>query len=491
MEQNPMDKLSEELKSLEATGSLELKPKPVGNGLRGDQQKALEALNTWLYRVYRNRDEQNFFALRGSAGTGKTTLLATFLAELKFPYKKHRVCICAPTHKAKKVLQQKTKWQNAETIQALLGMKMDTSIENFDPNRPEFAQNDMQKKMRDYELVVIDEGSMVNSNLFQVIVETAIECGTKVLFVGDPLQLNPVKEYNISPALITPVNQYELTEIIRQEADNPIVEVLAALRRDIIDGTSHYIGMLRDKPHNINAKGQGYKVCTRDEFAAQMIASLSTDKFKEDKNFCRFISWTNDSITGTNKWIRREAMKAKDDTLDVGELLLGYRTIAEGDDTIVVNSDDYEVQSIKESIVSQYEVPIETFRTKIVGIDTNSVSTVEIVRRNPNNYENYVKLCKFELEKAQKRGGKAGWGRFYEFKNHLLCLDNIFEDKTLVVKKDLDYGYGITIHKSQGSTYDTVFVNGKDINRNQTESERKRLWYVAMSRTSNLVYINL
>ena len=81
--------------------------------------------------------------------------------------------------------------------------------------------------------------------------------------------------------------------------------------------------------------------------------------------------------------------------------------------------------------------------------------------------------------------------RFYEFKNAILILENIFENNQLLIKKDIDYGYGITIHKSQGSTYNTVFVNGKDINKNLTIIERKRLWYVAMSRASKIVYINL
>jgi ATP-dependent exoDNAse (exonuclease V) alpha subunit len=301
------DKLAEELDALVKQDNLPLNPKPVSNGLREDQQKALAALNEWAYRTYRNRDEQNFFALIGSAGTGKTTLLGTFLSELKFPYRSSRICICAPTHKAKKVLQQKTKWRNAETLQALIGIKMDTSIESFDPNKPEFSQIG-ERKMRDYEMVIVDEASMVNSALFNTIVECAIQSGTKVLFVGDSLQLNPVGEYGISPALITPINKYELTQIIRQEADNPLIGVLTALRSDILDGTSHYIRMLRDNPTNINDKGQGYVVCAREQFAEAMKKGLNSEDFSKDKNFCRYIAWTNDAITGTNKWIREKAV---------------------------------------------------------------------------------------------------------------------------------------------------------------------------------------
>jgi len=58
------------------------------------------------------------------------------------------------------------------------------------------------------------------------------------------------------------------------------------------------------------------------------------------------------------------------------------------------------------------------------------------------------------------------------------------EGRNLKVKKDIDYGYGISVHKTQGSTYSNVFVNGQDINKNTNIVERKKLWYVALSRTN-------
>ncbi len=486
----PFDNLANELEQLSKDSVLPLKPKPVNDGLKEDQSKALEILKEWAYRVYKMRSEQNFFALRGSAGTGKTTLIASFLSALQFPYRASRICICAPTHKAKKVLQQKTKWRNAETLQALLGLKMDTSLENFDPNSPEFQQLG-ERKMRDYEMIIVDESSMINSALYGTIVETAIQSGTKVLFVGDPKQLNPVKEYHISPSLITPINQYELTQIIRQEKDNPLIQVLDALRNDIEHGTATYLHLLKGTPSNFNDRGEGYAVLNDVDFSEKVKLGIKSDSFLEDKNFCRYISWTNDSISRTNKWVRKAVVEATNPTLQVGEILLAYKTVVDGDEIIITNSDDYEVQKIEESLISEYDVPINTLKVRLVGIDTGAVSNIHIVVREQENYTNYVALHKQQVDKAKRIGGRRGWGKFYEFKNSMLVLDNIFEGTNLLIKKDLDYGYGITIHKSQGSTYNTVFVNGKDINKNMTDVERKRLWYVAMSRASKIVYIHL
>lgn len=45
--------------------------------------------------------------------------------------------------------------------------------------------------------------------------------------------------------------------------------------------------------------------------------------------------------------------------------------------------------------------------------------------------------------------------------------------------------------KPQGSTFDNVIINGKDINKHPNEFEKRRLWYVALSRASKKAYIIL
>lgn len=485
--------LSSELDKLAKEDILSLKPVAPSKGLTEDQTKALEAINEWLYRVYKNRDEQNFFALRGSAGTGKTTLLDALLKSIKHPYVSRKIVVCAPTHKAKKVLQNKTKWRYSETLQALIGIKMDVSLEDFDVNNPAFEQIG-ERKMKEYDLVVIDESSMVNPDLFNTIVDVAKGCGTKVLFVGDPKQLNPVKYYSISPALVTPVNQYELTQIVRQGADNPLILILDALRKDIEHNTSTFMDIIRANPINLNSKGEGYVTGGGVEFSEALKAGITSDEFKEDKNHCRYISWTNVSITDSNRWIRNKAIghdRVVNPTLELDEVILAYKTVTDGDDTILTNSDDYIVENIQESLISDYKYPLKTYFAHLRGIDTGVLSKVNILIKDSDNYANYAYVFKEQLETAKRVRGRKGWGKFYEFKNKILILENIYEGQELLIKKDIDYGYGITIHKSQGSTYNTVFVNGKDINKNMTDSERKRLWYVALSRASNKAYINL
>ena len=59
----------------------------------------------------------------------------------------------------------------------------------------------------------------------------------------------------------------------------------------------------------------------------------------------------------------------------------------------------------------------------------------------------------------------------------------------LIVKKDLDYGYAITIHKSQGSTYTNVMINEDNVDKNSNNEERNKLKYVALSRPTDKAYV--
>ncbi len=180
---NPFDDIEELLKDGESDNKPIKKIEKKEFKLSEDQEKALIALETWLYGSFKNKDDGIFFKLTGSAGTGKTTLLDSLLKRLHKPYSKWRVCVCAPTHKAKKVIKQKTNWENSETLQALLGLKLDTNMEEFDPNNPTFNQIG-DRKIKDYDLVIIDESSMINSELYITICDCAKSTGTKILFVG-------------------------------------------------------------------------------------------------------------------------------------------------------------------------------------------------------------------------------------------------------------------------------------------------------------------
>jgi hypothetical protein len=71
---------------------------------------------------------------------------------------------------------------------------------------------------------------------------------------------------------------------------------------------------------------------------------------------------------------------------------------------------------------------------------------------------------------------KKLWAEYFELKNRYA---------------DLKYTYSTTIHKSQGSTFEYVFINMKSL-ENMTYIDMEKLYrllYVGITRTSNKVYL--
>ncbi len=172
------------------------------------QESALKHVREWL----RDRRSPQVFRLFGYAGTGKTTL-ARSLAEGA----RGRVLFGAFTGKAAYVMRQRG-CEGARTIHSLIYCPQD------DPNswEPKFVL-DPGSDVADAALVIIDECSMVGEDLARDL----LSFGTKVLVLGDPAQLPPVKGTGY---FISADPDVMLTEIHRQARDNPIIAMATTVR---------------------------------------------------------------------------------------------------------------------------------------------------------------------------------------------------------------------------------------------------------------------
>ena len=149
--------------------------------LTSDQQAAVDAFLAWL----EGPAAGGCFVLRGYAGTGKTYLAMRLLKQAD------RTGLCwtvvAPTHKAVAVLQRQLEqarlrptWYPS-TLHRLLRLKL--RREGDQERCEETVQTALA--LEHLGLVLIDEASMVDSQLLEITLRAAHPFQTRLVFVGE------------------------------------------------------------------------------------------------------------------------------------------------------------------------------------------------------------------------------------------------------------------------------------------------------------------
>ena len=174
--------------------------------LSPQQDAAAVNVTNWL----RDPRGPQVFYLAGLAGTGKTTL-ARLLAE-----QAGRVVYAAFTGKAALVLASKG-CRPASTIHSLI-----YKLEDPDAPVATFVINE-DSPARKADLIVIDEVSMVGEDLARDL----LSFGKRVLVLGDPGQLPPVRGQGFFTSRRP---DFLLTEIHRQAAESPVIQLAMAVR---------------------------------------------------------------------------------------------------------------------------------------------------------------------------------------------------------------------------------------------------------------------
>lgn len=170
------------------------------------QDKAIAAAREWV-----KHGGGQVFTISGFAGTGKTTLAKEVAANIK-----GGVSYAAFTGKAASVMRRKG-CDSASTIHALI---YKPKGKNRQVPRFELNHNSIVKSQK---LVIIDECSMVDEELGRDL----LSFGTKILVLGDPAQLPPIKGTGF---FNTDTPDVMLTEIHRQALDNPIIRLSMQVR---------------------------------------------------------------------------------------------------------------------------------------------------------------------------------------------------------------------------------------------------------------------
>lgn len=209
---------------------------------RFEQTAGQRLVTDTFARFITSRDDRSAMILRGSAGTGKTTLAGAIVRTMKNMHQK--VVLLAPTGRAAKVFSVYS-GHPASTIHRRIYRQR-----KLDGDGGVFTLN--YNAMQDT-LFIVDEASMVTASMGDSSMFGGVGCllddlirfvyegrNCRLLLIGDKAQLPPVGESE-SPALVgaviescgLTVYECDLDEVLRQSNDSGILYNATAIRRMI------------------------------------------------------------------------------------------------------------------------------------------------------------------------------------------------------------------------------------------------------------------
>jgi len=371
------------------------------------------------------------------AGTGKTYLAAE-LARY-FIQQKKNVAITATTNKAVKVLKEKMGVNFGAqfmTIHSLLGFRV-LEHESGDT----WLSHAGNSKLNGYSIILVDEISMLETKVYLKLTE--LRNKQLIISLGDIFQLSPIADNKPSKAFYDVNHRHSLITIVRQEKNNPIIQLSKLIRDNIrsnkITTLEELNGLRRSTYYIVN----------------------SAVKIRNSGIDVRILAYTNKKVLNYNKFIHEELFGKTEFPYSIGERIL----IREGSIDYDLNvGDEYDIFDIKSTMHYGYEA------MNIEISDSEEVKTI---------------LVCTEFDRLQKDIAEA-FALWRESKKENLYQEARYaSDKGWALKKafaTIRHVYAQTVHSAQGSTMDAVLVDYKDISKKHG-NERNRLLYVAISRS--------
>lgn len=448
--------------------------------LNDQQESAITALLDFI-----QHEKGDTFTIRGYAGTGKSTSIQVLLERLAEREIKKKVVFTAPTHKAVKVLRRMAYEKGIEdvgfsTIHSLLGLKVKQIGDKQILEPMKTRKND---QLREVQIVVVDECSMIGRDLFVHIMNTLKFYDVQYIFMGDPAQLPPVGESE-SPTFEHTEHRVSLTKVMRQRGENPVLGVCTDIREAFTRGDLRLPAVV---PGMAEDGGCGVNILTGPMFTQWMPNAFSHDEFDANPDRFRVIAWRNDTVERINNMIHGLRYPDCKEWLAAGEPITFVKPMQNSSllepidgvsqDEILVQTDfEAEVIECEQSVHPSFpEIPTWLVTAKIeTGVLHKFYALDTIGSQIRDATMKQIAAQNRAYEQAGEKD-KAHWWPYYSLQQAFASIRP---------------AYCMTAHKSQGSTFENVFVDVMDIWANPNKSEALQCLYVACSRASNHLIVN-
>ena len=439
-----------------------------------EQEHGIDVFSLFL----NDRMPNAVMVLRGSAGTGKTSLAAAFVRAMISL--KQKLVLMAPTGRAAKVFSLYAGHSAFTIHRRIYRQKTAGDLSSFNLN----------DNLHSHTLFMVDEASMISGSpssdtfgsgslLDDLIryVYQGVDC--RLLLVGDTAQLPPVGEEE-APALMTDVlrgyglkvYECDLNEVLRQSQESGILwnaTMIRSLRyEDVVSAPKLLVKPFAD-------------ICV--VLGDELIESLASSYSRVGVDETIVVTRSNKRAIIYNEGIRRTVLD-REEMLSRGDQLMivknNYSVSGEGAPPFLANGDRCVVQRVRNNrelfgfrfanITVQFPDYDDFELTTTALLDTLSSEAPALTREQQEQLYQQVMADYADIPLKAERVKKLKSDAYYN---------------ALQIK----FGYAVTCHKAQGGQWAHVYIDQGYMTDDMLTPDYFHWLYTALTRATEKVFL--
>jgi hypothetical protein len=269
---------------------------------------------------------------------------------------------------------------------------------------------------------------------------------------------------------------------MRQSDDNPIINYCTEIRKNI-----NYADPIKKFETKINKNENGVYLYRKAKRVRELLEEyFCLNDFKIFENNIKVIAWRNKTISQLNNLIRKMIFGENTKEFEKNEILISNKPIYSEFTSRDHNYWLMTYNNSEELKVLTSKIEYKTFKNSHLSFHCKIWNLgVMNINYSSKPMEKIIIICNEEQDKYKEvlKRLRAIALNSKESKDWAIYFD------ALKWSADVSYGYAITAHKAQGSTYKNVLIFEDDINSNPNIIERNKIKYTSYARASDKLFI--